>query len=63
MEPIDVIVTAGYSEGKPDLLAEYTGSPRKALAPLAGKPLVWHAVHALRAAPSIRAIIVTGIAP
>ncbi|MBK9232512.1 MAG: nucleotidyltransferase family protein [Anaerolineae bacterium] len=63
MEPIDVIVTAGYSEGKPDLLAEYTGSPRKALAPLAGKPMVWHVVHALRAAPSIRDIIVMGIAP
>ncbi len=63
MEPIDVIVTAGYSEGKPDLLAEYTGSPRKALAPLAGKPMVWHVVHALRASPSVRDIIVVGIAP
>lgn len=67
MEQIDVIVTAGYSEGpgvvKPDLLAAYTGSPRKALAPLAGKPMVWHVVHALRASPSVRDIIVVGIAP
>ena len=63
MEPIDVIVLAGFQQGKPDLLAEYTGSPRKALAPLAGKPMAWHVVHALRAAPSVRDIIVVGIAP
>ncbi len=63
MQPIDVIVMAGFQEGKPDLLAEYTGTPRKALAPLAGKPMVWHVVHALRAAPSVRDIVVVGIAP
>ncbi len=63
MQPLDVIVTAGYQEGKPDLLAEYTGSPRKSLAPLAGRPMVWHVVHALRAVPAVRDIFIVGISP
>jgi hypothetical protein len=61
--PFDVVITAGYQPGKVDLLAEATGAPRKALVPIAGKPMIWHVVQALRQAHQVRDIVVVGIGP
>lgn len=62
MQPqFDVVITAGYQPGKADLLAEATGAPRKALVPIAGKPMIWHVAQALRQSHQVRDIVVVGI--
>ncbi len=63
MQYLDAVITAGYQPGKVDSLAEATNSPRKALIPLNGKPMIWHVVQALRQTPQVRDIVVVGIDP
>ncbi len=62
-QQFDVVITAGYHPDKVDLLAEATGSRRKALIPINGKPMIWHVAQALRRTPEIRDIVVVGIGP
>lgn len=60
-QQFDVVITAGYQPDKVDPLAEATGAPRKALVPIAGKPMIWHVAQALRQAHQIRDMVVVGI--
>ncbi len=57
------IVLAGYSTRKPDPLAAAMGMERKALIPIAGKPMVAWVVDALRQSPRVGRIYVVGIQP
>lgn len=60
---LDAVVTAGYDPQRPDPLATAVGAPQKALIDVAGRPLVWWTVDALRRSPSIGRIVVVGIDP
>ncbi len=60
---LDVVVTAGFDPRHPDPLAVACGAPQKALIDLAGRPLVWWTVRALRECPSVERIVVVGLDP
>ena len=55
------VVLAGYSTEKPDPLAAAMGLERKALIPIAGKPMVYWVVKALRESPRIDQIYIVGM--
>lgn len=57
----DAVVTAGYNPNKVDRLALATGTPYKALTPVAGKPMVWHVVRALVESGQIGELVVVGL--
>lgn len=60
---LDAVVTAGFDPQHPDPLAAAVGVPQKALLDVAGRPLVWWTVQALRACPLVDRIVVVGIDP
>ncbi len=60
---MDVVVTAGFDPQRPDPLATACGVPQKALIEIAGRPLVWWTVQALRSCPLIERIVVVGLDP
>ena len=61
MKTYPAIVLAGYSTEKPDPLAAALGMERKALIPLAGHPMVYWVVKALRDSTRVDQIYVVGI--
>ncbi len=63
MKTYPAVVLAGYSTEKPDPLALAMGMERKALIPIAGKPMVYWVVKALRESPRIDQIYIVGISP
>ncbi len=60
---LDVVVAAGFDPLHPDPLAVAVGAPQKALINVAGRPLVWWTVQALRQCPLVGRIVVVGIDP
>ncbi|MCD6288996.1 MAG: nucleotidyltransferase family protein [Anaerolineae bacterium] len=60
---LHAVVTAGFNPEKPDLLAESVGVSQKALIDVAGRPLVWWTVKALRDSGVVDRIVVVGIEP
>jgi GTP:adenosylcobinamide-phosphate guanylyltransferase len=60
---LDIVVTAGFDPVSPDPLAAAVGAPQKALIDVAGRPLVWWTVQALRECPLVGRIVVVGIDP
>ncbi len=60
---LDVVVTAGFDPQRPDPLATALGAPQKALIDVAGHPMIWWTVRALRACPFIGHIVVAGLDP
>lgn len=56
------LVLAG-SRGAADPVAATCGVPHKALAPVAGQPMLWRVVQALRASSRIRRIVLQSNAP
>jgi len=63
MKTYPVLVLAGYSTEKPDPLAIAMGVERKVLIPLAGKPMIYWVVKALRESPRIDQIYIVGMGP
>ncbi|HEY80941.1 MAG TPA: hypothetical protein EYP25_00590 [Anaerolineae bacterium] len=61
MKTYPAVVLAGYSTEKPDPLAAAMGLERKTLIPIAGKPMVWWVVKALRESPRIGQIYIVGM--
>ena len=61
MKTYPAVVLAGYSTEKPDPLAAAMGVERKALIPIAGKPMVWWVVKALRESPRVGQIYIVGM--
>lgn len=60
---IGAVVIAGGDPQARDPLLEYTGVRKKALIPIAGKPMVHHVVEALAGCQAIRRIVVVGWQP
>ncbi|HIP96895.1 MAG TPA: hypothetical protein EYH32_06735 [Anaerolineae bacterium] len=60
---IGAVVIAGGDLGARDALLDYTGVPKKALIPIAGRAMVHHVVEALAGCPLIRRIVVVGLEP
>ncbi|RME80394.1 MAG: hypothetical protein D6775_16320 [Caldilineae bacterium] len=63
MKTYPALVLAGYTPAKPDPLALAMGRHRKALLPIAGKPMVYWIVKALRESPRVGTIAIVGIGP
>ncbi len=63
MNTYPAVVLAGYSTAKPDPLAAAMGFERKALIPIAGKPMVWWVVNALKQSPRVDQIYIVGMGP
>ncbi len=63
MKTYPAVVLAGYSTEKPDPLALALGMEQKALIPIAGKPMVYWVVKALRESPRINQIYIVGMSP
>jgi CMP-2-keto-3-deoxyoctulosonic acid synthetase len=63
MKTYPVLVLAGYSTEKPDPLAIALGVERKSLIPIAGKPMVYWVVKALRESKRIDQIYIVGMGP
>ena len=61
MKTYPAVVLAGYSTEKPDPLAAAMGMERKALIPIAGKPMVYWVVKALRESPRVGRIYIVGM--
>ena len=61
MKTYPAVVLAGYSTEKPDPLAAAMGMDRKTLIPIAGKPMVYWVVKALRESPRIDQIYIVGM--
>ncbi len=61
MKTYPAVVLAGYSTDNPDPLAAAMGMERKALIPIAGKPMVYWVVKALRESPRIDQIYIVGM--
>jgi molybdopterin-guanine dinucleotide biosynthesis protein A len=59
----DVLILAGYDRDKPDPLTERTGQPHKVLTPVAGQPMIWHTVQALRESGVANEILIVGLSP
>jgi len=57
------VVTAGWSPGQDDPLAEYTQGKSKALIPIAGKPMVAHVVDALAGSRYVQHIVIVALDP
>ncbi|MDY7041398.1 MAG: NTP transferase domain-containing protein [Chloroflexota bacterium] len=60
---IGAVVIAGGNLGVRDALLDYTGVPKKALIPVAGKAMVNYVVEALAGCQRIRRIVVVGLEP
>lgn len=56
---LSVLLLAGQREGRVDPLAQATGVELKALAPVAGKPMLLHALETLARTPSVARIVVS----
>jgi len=63
MKTYPAVVLAGYSTDNPDPLALAMGVERKSLIPVAGKPMVYWVVKALRDSPHVNQIYIVGITP
>ncbi|HFQ95557.1 MAG TPA: hypothetical protein ENK30_03195 [Anaerolineae bacterium] len=61
MKTYPAVVLAGYSTEKPDPLAAAMGMDRKTLIPIAGKPMVYWVVKALRESSRIDQIYIVGM--
>lgn len=59
----DALILAGYDRDKPDPLTERTGQPHKVLTPVAGQPMIWHTVQALRESGVANRILIVGLSP
>ena len=57
------VVTAGWSPGADDPLAEYTQGKPKALIPIAGKPMIAHVVDGLAGSRYVQHIVVVALDP
>jgi GTP:adenosylcobinamide-phosphate guanylyltransferase len=60
---LDAVVMAGFDPDRPDLLVAATNTPQKAFIDVAGRPLVWWTVQALRRCPLVGRIAIVGIDP
>lgn len=56
---LSVLLLAGQREGRIDPLAEAAGVELKALVPVAGRPMLLHALASLAATPSVERIVVS----
>lgn len=63
MKAYPAVVLAGYSPERPDPLAVAMGGDRKNLLDVAGKPMVWWVVDALRQSQRVGSIYVVGMSP
>ncbi len=63
MKTYPVLVLAGYSSEKPDPLALAMGVERKSLIPIAGKPMVYWVVKALRESNRVDQVYIVGMGP
>ncbi len=63
MKTYPALVLAGYSTDKPDPLAIAMGVERKSLIPVAGKPMVYWVVRALRESKRVDQIYIVGMGP
>ncbi len=63
MKTYPALVLAGYSRENPDPLALAMGVERKSLIPIAGKPMVYWVVKALRESPRVDQIYIVGMGP
>ena len=61
MKTYPALVLAGYSPDKPDPLAAAMGMERKALLPIAGKPMVYWVVRALQESGRIDDLFIVGM--
>ncbi len=60
---IVAIVTAGWSPGEDDPLAEHTQGRSKALIPIAGRPMITYVVDALSGTRTIERVVIVGLDP
>ncbi|RLC71114.1 MAG: hypothetical protein DRI52_05765, partial [Chloroflexi bacterium] len=60
---IGAVIIAGGDPGARDVLLDYTGVPKKAMIPIAGKAMVHHVVEALAGCSLIQRIVVVGLEP
>jgi GTP:adenosylcobinamide-phosphate guanylyltransferase len=60
---MDVIITAGGLLGPEDPLHLATGVAKKALLPLAGKPMLQYVVDALAGSPEVEKFVIVGLSP
>ncbi len=60
---IGAVIIAGGDPGARDALLDYTGVPKKAMIPIAGKAMVHHVVEALAGCSLIQRIVVVGLEP
>ncbi len=63
MKTYPALVLAGYSTENPDPLAIAMGVERKSLIPVAGKPMVYWVVKALRESRRVNQIYIVGMGP
>ena len=63
MKTYPAVVLAGYSSDNPDPLAVAMGVERKSLIPVAGKPMVYWVVRALRDSARVNQIYIVGMGP
>ncbi len=63
MKTYPALVLAGYSHENPDPLALAMGVERKSLIPIAGKPMVYWVVKALRESARVDQIYIVGMGP
>lgn len=63
MKTYPALVLAGYSPETPDPLAIAMGVERKSLIPIAGKPMVYWVVKALRESSRVNQIYIVGMGP
>jgi NDP-sugar pyrophosphorylase family protein len=57
------VVSAGWSPGEDDPLAEYTQGKAKALIPIANKPMISHIVAALVNSTTVKHIVIVALDP
>lgn len=56
---LTVLVLAGQREGRIDPLAEAKGVAFKAMAPVAGRPMILHTLDAVRSSPGVGTVVVS----
>ncbi len=59
----DAFITAGYDPDRLDKVSAAAGVAHKSLVPVAGMPMAWHVVQALRECERVGEIVVVGIEP
>jgi molybdopterin-guanine dinucleotide biosynthesis protein A len=60
---VDVVILAGGEVRAEDPLYAVTGVARKALLPIAGKPMIRYVVEALTGSPEVERFVVVGLTP